>query len=184
MRLDWTTAFLLVLMSLGGVRPARAQDATVSRPFILTFDSGICLPISGHFFGGYVTSPLALAYVGVSSHLDLSTHVGVGAFAALTPALGGVVGGSARLTQPWSDHAVRLTAGVGPAYASSGSILVAGDVSLEVRSRGGGAFVFGPALAVAVNRVGDGHCGVDTCDVYIPPGAYVWLIRLGLGFNL
>ena len=184
MRLSWTIAGLAAATILGGTTPARAQAEDVTRPVIFTAGAGVSLPSSGRFFGGNVTSPLALGYLGVDVQVDLSTHGGMGAFAALIPALGGVVGGSARLVQPWRSRVARVTAGLGPAYASSGSVLVTGDASLQIRSKAGFAMVLGPALAVAVNRVGDGQCGADTCTVYIPRGAWVALIRLGLGFNL
>lgn len=185
MSLDWTTAVIAAVMSLGATRPARAQEIDTSRPVILAFDAGVCIPESGRFFSGHVTSPLAAGYLGVDLHVDLGTYVGLGAFGAIAPVFDGFVGGgSARFTQPWGSHAARVTAGLGPAYGSNGSILAVGDVSLEVRSQIGFALVMGPALGMTLNRVGDGRCGVDTCDTYIPPGSYVVLFRLGLGFNL
>jgi hypothetical protein len=175
---------LLFVVSLGATRPAVAQQVDATRPVVFTLDAGVSLPLSGRFFGGFVTSPLILGFLGVDLHVDVSTYVGLGFFGELTPALGAVGGGSARFTQPWRGQPARVTAGLGPAYASSGAALAVGDVSLEVRSHIGVALLFGPAVQVVLNQIGNDRCGVDTCDAYVPPGSYLVLVRLGLGFSL
>ncbi|MES1165766.1 MAG: hypothetical protein ABUR63_08415 [Verrucomicrobiota bacterium] len=36
-------------------------------------------------------------------------------------------------------------------------------------------------LAVATNHAGNEHCGVDTCDPSIAPGAGIFTLRVGFG---
>ena len=88
-----------------------------------------------------------------------------------------------RFAGQWHDQ-FRVTAGLGPRYATGGTVLAEGDVALEIRSRPGFALVLGPKLGVALNT-GDGtlFCGGD-CGAVVSAGTYFVLFRLGLGFNL
>lgn len=180
---------LLVVEGLVGIRSVRAEEVVVrspdQRPLLMTFGGGLCVPRSGQFFSGTGTA-LVFGYLDANLQVDLRRYLGVSAFAAAAPCVGGgMLGGTVRFTQPWDDdRAGRLTAGLGPSFGSGGEILAEADVSLEVRSQIGFAMVLGPKIAVALNHTGDARCGVDTCDVNVPPGSYLFLVRLGFGFNL
>jgi len=165
--------------------PARAQTETMSHPVTFAVDLGYGFPSSDRFLrGGLIgPSPLAYAYLGAELHVDLTTHVAMGLSAGFTAALGRFAGGSVRLTQPWGADWYRGTAGLGPAYASNGSLLAVGDAGLELRSHLGVAVLIGPVIAVALNTAGADRCGVDTCEAYVPPGSYLVFFRLGLGLN-
>lgn len=194
MRLKRAIPVLLLAVALGGVRSARAQAVVQrsldQRSVMMTVGGGACLPRSGRFFSGYTQSELAFGYLEANFQVDLGrpslgVSLGASAFAAAAPCLGGgMLGGTMRIAQPWDERSGRWTLGLGPSIGSDGAILAEADVSLEVRSHFGFAMVLGPKLAVALNHAGDGKCGVDTCDVDVPPGSYLLLLRLGLGFNL
>jgi hypothetical protein len=181
-------ALLLVVAGLVGIRSARAEEVVVRSPdqrsLLMTVGGGLCVPKSGQLFSGYATE-LAFGYLEANFQIDLRRYLGVSAFAAAAPCVGGgMLGGTARFAQPWDESSVRLTAGLGPSFGSGGEILAEADVSLEIRSQIGFAMVVGPKIAVALNHAGDPKCGVDTCDVNVPPGSYLFLVRLGFGFNL
>ena len=183
-----TVPLLLVVVGLVGIRSASADEVVVRSPdqrsFLMTVGGGLCVPRSGQFFSGYA-SELAAGYLEANFQIDLRRYLAVSAFAAVAPCVGGgMLGGTARLAQPWDDRTARLTAGVGPSFASAGEIMAEADVSIEIRSQIGFAMVLGPKIAVALNHAGDAKCGVDTCDVNVPPGSYLFLVRMGFGFNL
>lgn len=182
-------SLLFVVAGLVGVRSAHAEEVVVRPPeqrsFLMTVGGGLCVPKSGQFFSGDHTSELALGYLEANFQIDLRRYLGVSAFAAAAPCVGGgMLGGTARFAQPWDERSARLTAGLGPSFGSDGEILAEADVSLEIRSPIGFAMVLGPKIAVALNHAGEAKCGVDTCDVNVPPGSYLFLVRLGFGFNL
>jgi hypothetical protein len=201
MRPGWLVPLLLVVVCLGGLRSARAQEVVHrsldQRSFLMSVGGGACLPRSGRFVAGSGNGGWNYGYLEANLELDLGPHLGAGsfgpaaprlgasAFAAAAPCLGGgMLGGTVRVSQPWEERTGRWTAGLGPSIGSDGAVLAEADVSLEVRSRIGFALVLGPKLAVALNHAGGGPCGVDTCGVDVPPGSFLLLLRLGLGFNL
>jgi hypothetical protein len=175
MRLSWVMVAFSLVGGLVAASPARAQE-TELRPLLLTVDPGFCAVRDGH---GSLASE---RYLGGTLQLDLHRPLAANIFVGLGGCLTVVVGGTARLAGQWHDH-VRLTGGLGPMYASGGSVLAEGDVALEIRSRPGFALVLGPRLAVTLNETGERKC-IDSCDPVVPAGTYIFLFRLGLGFNI
>jgi hypothetical protein len=174
---------ILAFSLLGGLvapTPGRAQEAE-SRPLLLTIDPGYCA-----FSGGRSPEARDLfgAYLGGTFQLDLHGPLAANVFVGLGGCFTVSAGGTARFAGQWHDQ-VRVTAGIGPAYASGGSVLAEGDVALEIRSQAGFALVLGPKLGVALNKAGGSpaFC-VDNCDPVVSAGTYFVLIRLGLGFNI
>ena len=179
---------LFVFAGLVSMRSVRAEEviprSPEPRPVLMTVGGGLCLPRSGQFYSG-TGSALPFVFLDANFQVDLRPYLAVSAFGAVAPCVGGgMFGGTARLAQPWDEGTARLTAGLGPSYGSGGEIMAEADVSLEIRSEIGFAMVLGPKVAVALNHAGDAKCGVDTCDVNVPPGSYLILFRLGFGFSL
>ncbi len=180
MRLSWAILVLSLLGGLVAASPVRAQEAE-SRPVLLTVDPGYCA-----FAGGRSPSARSLlnAYLGGTFQLDLHGPLAANVFVGIGGCFTVSAGGTARFSGQWHDQ-VRITAGVGPSYASGGSVLAEGDVALEIRSQPGFALVLGPKLGVTLNTVGGGPAlCVDSCDPVVSAGTYFFLFRLGLGFNI
>jgi hypothetical protein len=182
MRLSWLVLAPSIFGGLVTASPARAQE-TESRPLLLTVDPGFCAVANGHLTSNGERSPF-VNYLGGTFQLDLHGPLAANVFVGLGGCLLASIGGTARLAGQWHDH-VRVTAGLGPTYASGGTVLAEGDVALEIRSRPGFALVLGPKLGVALNKAGGSlsYC-VDNCNPSLPAGTYIVLFRLGLGFNL
>ena len=180
MRLSWAILALSLFGGLVAPSPVRAQEIE-SRPMLLTFDPGYCALAGGHSPGAH---SLLGAYLGGTLQLDLHGPLAANVFVGLGGCFTVTAGGTARFAGQWHDQ-VRVTAGIGPTYASGGSVLAEGDVALEIRSPAGFALVLGPKLGVALNTAvnAPAFC-VDNCDPVVSAGTYFVLIRLGLGFNI
>ena len=180
MRLSWAILVLSPLSGLVAASPVRAQEAE-SRPLLLTIDPGYCA-----FSGGRSPEARDLfgAYLGGTFQLDLHGPLAANVFVGLGGCFTASTGGTLRFAGQWHDQ-FRVTAGVGPSYATGGSVLAEGDVALEIRSQMGFALVLGPKLGLALNTAGGspGLCA-GYCDPVVSAGTYFFLFRLGLGFNI
>ena len=180
MRLSWLILAFSLFGGLVAAPPVRAQEAE-SRPLLLTVDPGYCAfaggrsPEARDFFG---------AYLGGTFQLDLHGPLAANMFVGLGGCFTASAGGTVRLAGQWHDQ-FRVTAGIGPTYATGGSVLAEGDVALEIRSQVGFALVLGPKLGFALNTAGGSpaFCA-GNCDPVVSAGTYFVIIRLGLGFNL
>jgi hypothetical protein len=180
MRLSWTILAFSLFGSLVVPSLVRAQEIE-SRPVLLTFDPGYCALAGGHSPGVH---DLLGVYLGGTLQLDLHGPLAANVFVGLGGCFTVTAGGTARFAGQWHDQ-FRVTAGLGPSYATGGSVLAEGDVALEIRSQIGFALVLGPKLGVALNTAGGspGLCA-GYCDPVVSAGTYFFLFRLGLGFNL
>ena len=191
MNLKWSGVALSFALLSTIAAPAHAQDDPVPRPAALVFESGLSVP-EGPAVGVGLLSAIPHLYGAVSVDARISQTFGWGVTAGGATGLGWMLGATGRVASPWR-HGVRFSGGLGPMLDVDSPFGTAwfttGDATVEVRSRGGWAFVAGPKVAMALESAGvqTCHTNVDfeTCSGgHVSPGDAILTFRFGVGGNL
>jgi hypothetical protein len=191
MNLKWSGAVLTFAALSTIAAPARSEDDPPPRPAALVFEAGLSEP-EGPALGVGPLAFLPHLYGAVSFDARISGAFGWGVTAGGATGLGLMFGATARFASPWS-HGVRFSTGVGPMLDTDSPFGTAwfatGDATVEVRSRGGWAFVAGPKVALALQSAGVETCttnvDVDICSGgHVSRGDAILTFRFGVGGNL